>query len=60
MGASYVRKYFSPEAKIKTEEMVAMLKQEFLESVRRVSWMSEEVRSVALIHLQQYKYLLAR
>ncbi|XP_078040555.1 M13 family metallopeptidase neprilysin 2 isoform X2 [Augochlora pura] len=48
VGAMYVRKYFKEDAKKNALEMVADIRAEFKEILKRVDWMDEETRKSAL------------
>ncbi|KOX75065.1 Membrane metallo-endopeptidase-like 1 [Melipona quadrifasciata] len=48
VGAMYVRKYFKEDAKKNAVEMVADIRQEFTEILKKVDWMDEETRKSAL------------
>ncbi|KAK9304003.1 hypothetical protein QLX08_004498 [Tetragonisca angustula] len=48
VGALYVRKYFKEDAKKNAVEMVADIRQEFTEILKKVDWMDEETRKSAL------------
>lgn len=48
VGAMYVRKYFKEDAKKNAVEMVADIRKEFTEILKKVDWMDEETRKSAL------------
>ncbi|XP_031827062.2 M13 family metallopeptidase neprilysin 2 isoform X1 [Nomia melanderi] len=48
VGALYVRKYFKEDAKKNAVEMVADIRAEFTEILKRVEWMDDETRKSAL------------
>ncbi|XP_060518791.1 neprilysin-2 isoform X1 [Cylas formicarius] len=47
-GALYVRKYFNEEARQNAKEMVADIRAEFEEILRKVDWMDQETRMNAI------------
>lgn len=47
-GALYVRKYFNEEARQNAIEMVADIRSEFEDILRKVDWMDEQTRQNAL------------
>lgn len=47
-GALYVRKYFNEEARQNAIEMVADIRAEFQDILKKVDWMDEETRNNAL------------
>ncbi|XP_065163092.1 neprilysin-2-like isoform X3 [Atheta coriaria] len=47
-GALYVRKYFNEDARQSAKEMVADIRAEFKEIVKKVDWMDEKTRQSAL------------
>ncbi|XP_029033207.1 neprilysin-2 isoform X2 [Osmia bicornis bicornis] len=48
VGAMYVRKYFKEDAKKNALEMVADIREEFTEILKKVDWMDDDTRKSAL------------
>ncbi|MFT4769189.1 MAG: putative endopeptidase [Glaciecola sp.] len=54
LGQLYVEKHFSPDAKEKTNEMVAYLIRAYEDSIRNLDWMSAKTREQALLKLSKF------
>lgn len=51
-AASYVRKYFNQDSKAVALEMVNLIKEEFEQILKKVSWMDEKTRAAALVKVK--------
>jgi len=55
MGKLYVARYFPPESKAKTEEMVGYILQSMKERLEKLDWMDEPTRKEALAKLASFR-----
>jgi putative endopeptidase len=55
VGALYVRKHFTPEAKAQVAALVENLRAAYRTRIARVTWMSEETRQAALRKLDAFR-----
>lgn len=55
LGKQYVKHYFSSKAKERMQDMIANLVAAYGESIRELSWMSEETKEKALEKLKLFK-----
>jgi len=53
LSSMYVRKYFDPESKKSALEMVAKIKKEFEEILKKVPWMGKKTREAALVKVKK-------
>ena len=53
MASLYVRKHFDQESKKVALEMVNVIKTEFEENLKKVTWMDEKTRSAALVKVKK-------
>jgi putative endopeptidase len=54
VGKIYVEKYYPPEAKAKMDQLVEYLIAAYEESIKNLSWMSEETKGKALVKLSKF------
>jgi putative endopeptidase len=54
VGKIYVEKYYPPEAKAKMDELVEYLVLAYEQSIKNLSWMSEETKQKALVKLSKF------
>ncbi|WP_082331941.1 M13 family metallopeptidase [Mangrovimonas xylaniphaga] len=55
VGKVYVKKHFSPEAKVKMETLVANLLKAYKESITELDWMSPDTKKEALDKLSKFR-----
>lgn len=54
VGKIYVEKYYPPEAKAKMDQLVEYLIAAYEQSIKNLSWMSEETKGKALVKLSKF------
>lgn len=54
VGKIYVEKYYPPEAKAKMDELVEYLIKAYEQSIKELSWMSEDTKQKALVKLSKF------
>jgi putative endopeptidase len=58
LGKLYVARYFPPESKAKTQEMVDYILQSMHERLQKLDWMDEPTRKEALAKLASFRVLI--
>ncbi len=54
LGQLFVKRYFQPEAKVRMEEMVRLIKEVFRDRLSRLEWMSKETRERGLAKFDRF------